>query len=88
MSGEEVVDDAGGVVGGHGVQSGHPGEGERPDELTQREVHVEVVEFGAGFCALQDGVEGLSVLVDDACAQRAGRVFTAGVVGVCRSVGR
>jgi hypothetical protein len=68
VGGEEVVDDACAVVGSHGAQAGHSREGEWPDELAQYEFDVDVAEFGAGFGALQDGVEGLSVLVNDSCA--------------------
>ncbi len=53
MGGEEVVDDAGAVIGGDGANSGHAGEGEWADELTQCQFEVEVVEFGSGFIAVQ-----------------------------------
>jgi hypothetical protein len=63
MGRQEVVDDVFAVVPGSGMQPGHPGERQRPYELAHSEFDVEVVEFVAGLGALQDGVEGLAVLV-------------------------
>lgn len=62
---EEVIDDVFAVVLAHGVESGHACEREWSDELAHSEFDVEVVKLVARLGALEDGVERLSVLVDD-----------------------
>ncbi len=81
MSGEEVIDNMSAVVGSHGTQAGQSRERQRSEELAQCQLQVEVVEVGAGLGALQDGVEGLSVLVNDSGSQRPSGVLTNGGVG-------
>ena len=62
---EEVIDDVFAVVLAHGVESGHACERQRSDELAHGQFDVEVVKLVARLGALEDGVERLSVLVDD-----------------------
>src|SRR5579875_1580841 len=87
VSGQEVVDDAGAVVCGDGSQAGHSCEREWSDELAQCEIRVQAVEFSSGLNVLQDGVEGLPVLVDDPRSQRLRGMFGAGVIDCGRAQG-
>jgi hypothetical protein len=81
MCREEVIDDVHAVVLGDGTEASHTRERQGPDELTHRQLRVEVVEFGAGFAALQDGLERLAVLLNDADPQNVGGVLVAVVTG-------
>ena len=65
VCGEEIIDDAHAVLLCDDAQFSHTCERHRPDELTQHQLKVEIVEFVAGFVALQDFREGFAVLVDD-----------------------
>ena len=69
VAGEEVIDDAGAVLVVDNAQTGHPREQQRPHELAHGTLEVELVEFGVRFGTLQDGLERLDVVVDDACLQ-------------------
>lgn len=81
MRDEEVIDDALAVLTIDGTQPGEAGERHRPDELTQDQLHVEVIQVGASFGALQQGNERLSILVDDPRAQRVSVLGFLGAVG-------
>ena len=76
---EEVVDEGCAVLARDGAQAGHACECEGSDELADREVAVDVAEFGVGFRAGEDRVERLAVLVDDAGPQRPGCVTVVGL---------
>ncbi|SIG24490.1 Uncharacterised protein [Mycobacteroides abscessus subsp. abscessus] len=85
MHGEEVVDEGCAVVASNRAESGHSCEHERSDELADREFAVDAAEFGASFRVGEDGVEGLSVLVDNSGPQSPGCV---GIVSVVFGAGR
>ena len=80
MGGEEIVDDVRAVLVGYGANPGHACEGQRADELAQRQFKVEVVEFGSSFIAVEERIERLSVLVDDSGPQSPGCVAILGLV--------
>lgn len=65
VGGEKVIDQVRAVVVCDGANPGHPGEGEWPDELTDRQFPVAMCEFGLRSRAGEYGVKRLSVLVND-----------------------
>jgi hypothetical protein len=78
---EKIIDDPAAVLVVDDTQTDHPCE-QRPHELAQGKLEVELVELSVGVGTLQDGFKRLAVVLDDACLQSALASLPAvGVVG-------
>ena len=75
------TDDAGTVFVVDDTHTGHPCDQQRPRELAHGELEVELVELIVSLGTLQDGLQRLDVVVDDACLQHAVGCVV-GIVGI------
>lgn len=66
---QEVINNARAVLMIDGTQAGQPSEGDRPHELTQDQLEVELIEFATGLRTLQKGIERMPVVIDDPRSQ-------------------